>query len=313
MDWLKERINEHRNIKPNSLRAYLISLKKIKDYMKYDKEDLDFLEDIDEVKEFLSKYKTSTQKNYIASIIVGLTSYDDEYEDSIQKYREYLETILGKYKEEYENGEKSEKQEKNWTSMKELKKVATHWKRELTERDIFDKRTLNTKQMMMLQKWVVSNLLTLDDNAPTRLDYAPMEIITSKEYEKLNDAKKKSNYLVIKSRNDKSFHFGEYKTAGKYGEKVIKVGKKLNAVINIWLKYNPTKSFLLNSKEEPMTANGFGKFIKSTFMPTGKEITINMIRHIFISEKFPNVDDEREEIANQMGHSTDQQSKYSKK
>ena len=166
----------------------------------------------------------------------------------------------------------------------------------------------------MLQKWVVSNLLTLDENAPTRLDYAPMEIITKKDYDKMKDEdKKKSNYLVIKNRTEKHFHFNEYKTAGKYGEKVIKVGKKLNAVINIWLKYNTTDSFLLNSKGEPLTANGLGKFIKLTFNPTGKDITINMIRHIFISEKFPNVDEERQEVADQMGHSTDTQAKYSKK
>lgn len=314
MDWLKERINEHRKIKPNSLRAYLISLKKIKDHMKYEKEDLDFLEDIDEVKEFLSKFKTSTIKNYIAGIIVGLTSYDEKYEEAIEKYREYLDEILGKYKEEYENGEKSEKQEKNWVSMKELKKVANYWKRELNERDIFEKRTLNTKQMIMLQKWVVASLFTLDENAPTRLDYAPMKIITKKDYDKLSEEdKKKTNYLVIKNRTEKHFHFNEYKTAGKYGEKVIRVGKKLNAVINIWLKYNTTDSFLLNSKGDSLTANGLGKFIKLAFKPTGKDITINMIRHIFISEKFPNVDDERQEVADQMGHSIDQQEKYAKK
>ena len=314
MEWLKEHIESHRNIKPNSLKAYLISIKKIKDFMKYDKEDLDFLEDIDKVKEFLSKFKTSTIKNYIAAIIVALTSYDEEYEDTIEKYREYLDEVVGKYKEEYENGEKSEKQEKNWVTMKELKKVSNHWKRELSERDVFSKRTVNNKELMMLQKWLISNLFIHDENPPTRLDYAPMEVIGEKEYEKLNEKEKKeNNFLVIKNRTKKYFSFNEYKTAGKYGEKIIPVGKKLNSVINIWLKYNTSDSFLINTKGAPLSANGLGKLIKTSFTPTGKDITINMLRHIFISEKFPNVDDEREEVAEKMGHSTDQQALYSKK
>ena len=90
----------------------------------------------------------------------------------------------------------------------------------------------------MLQKWLVSNLFTSDDNPPTRLDYAPMEIISTTEYDKLKEDEKKSgNFLVVKNRNEKFFHFNEYKTSGKYGEKVVKVGKKLNSVINIWLKF----------------------------------------------------------------------------
>ncbi len=314
MEWLRERIDEVRNIKPNSLRAYIISIKKIRDAMDYKKEDLDFLEDIDKVKEFLSKFKTSTKKNYLAAIIVALDSYGEKYDDELQKYKKYLDETHTQYKEEYENGKKSEKQEKNWVSLEQLRKVSNYWKRELNEREIFQKKTLNNKQMQMLQKWVVSNLFTSDDNPPTRLDYAPMEIISTTEYDKLKEDEKKSgNFLVVKNRNEKFFHFNEYKTSGKYGEKVVKVGKKLNSVINIWLKFNESDSFLINTKGEPLSANGLGKLIKSTFASTGKDITINMLRHIFISEKFPNVDDEREEVAEKMGHSISQQAKYSKR
>lgn len=314
MDWLSDKIDEVRNIKPNSLRAYIISIKRLRKALKYEKDDLKFLEDIDAVKEFLSDFKTSTQKNYLAAIIVSLDAFGDKYEDEIEKYNEYLSEVNAKYKEEYESGKKSEKQEKNWVSLEELRKVSSYWKRELNERDIFQKRNLNSKQMQMLQKWVVSNLFTLEDNPPTRLDYAPMEIIEQSEYDKLSDKQQKEgNFLVIKNKNEKHFHFNEYKTSGKYGEKVIKVGKKLNSVINIWLKYNNSDSFLLNTKGDPLSANGLGKLIKSTFEPTKKDITINMLRHIFISEKFPNVDDEREEVASKMGHSVSQQAKYSKK
>ena len=72
-------------------------------------------------------------------------------------------------------------------------------------------------------------------------------------------------------------------------------------------------SLLFNSKNEPMTANGLGKELKKTFESSGKNISVNMLRHIYISEKYPNKDDEKKEDAQKMGHSIEMQGKYSKK
>ena len=166
-----------------------------------------------------------------------------------------------------------------------------------------------------MQKWVIANLFLNEENPPTRLDYSPMKIISKGEYDKLDEEERKeNNYLVVLSRNNKFFSFNEYKTSGKYGENQVKVGKKLNSVLNIWLKYNKTDSLLLNSQGKPMSANGLGKEIKKVFEPTGKNISVNMLRHIFISEKYPKEKlDEKSQDAKKMGHSVDMQEKYSKK
>ena len=167
---------------------------------------------------------------------------------------------------------------------------------------------------MLLQKYVICNLFLTDDNPPTRLDYAPMEIIGWKQFLELqDDEKREHNYLVIKSRNMKFFSFNEYKTSNKYGQNDIRVGKKLNSVLNIWLKYNDTDSLLLNTRGKPMAANGLGKELKSIFQVTGKNISVNMLRHIYISEKYPNDDVNKQEDATKMGHSIETQSKYSKR
>ena len=42
-------------------------------------------------------------------------------------------------------------------------------------------------------------------------------------------------------------------------------------------------------------------------------ISVNMLRHIFISEKYPNINNEKEADAKKMGHSVQQQGNYSKK
>ena len=55
MDTLKRAIDEKRNIKPNSLNAYVISISKLHKATEGDGEfkNLDFLKDVDEVKDFI--------------------------------------------------------------------------------------------------------------------------------------------------------------------------------------------------------------------------------------------------------------------
>jgi len=106
-----------------------------------------------------------------------------------------------------------------------------------------------------------------------------------------------------------------YKTESKHGKKEILIPKDINSIINMWLKYNNTDNFLLNTKGENISSNGLGKYIKKLFEKTGKEITINLLRNIFVSENV-NLDvlKKNQEIADSMNHSTGtQQSVYLKK
>ena len=62
MDALKKAIDEKRNIKENSLKAYIISITKLFKSVSNGKDfkNLDFLKDIDKVKDTLDKFKLST-------------------------------------------------------------------------------------------------------------------------------------------------------------------------------------------------------------------------------------------------------------
>ena len=318
MDIIKEAIDNKRNIKPNSLKAYLISLQKTHDFIEGEGEleDLNFLKNEEQVVEKLQDLKLSTQKNYLSAIIVALDAMNDEgdYDSELEYYRGYLAELQKQHQEEQEKQQKTKSQDENWASMKELRKVMNGYKADIMERELLTKPELNRKQFDLVQKWVVANLFLDDENPPTRLDYAPMKVIKEEDFQKLSDEEKDdANYLVLKSRNKKYFHFGEYKTAKKYGANVIPVGKKLNSVLNIWLRINPTDSLLLNSQGKPQTANGLGKYITKVFEPTGKKIGVNMLRHIFITEKFAPQLDEKQEVAKKMGHSVGTQELYAKK
>jgi len=316
MDVLKDKINSSRNIKDKSLNAYLISLRKLHEKINPDKEfpsTLSWLKNKDKVMEHLVDMKLTTRKNYIAAIIVALSTDKEKYEKELKEYRDVLDGVAKEYKDGVEEQRKSEKESANWVSLDKLRKVMRKYKAEIMEKGLLKKDELNKKEMDLLQKWVVSSLYILDDNPPLRNDYT-MKVISKSDYDKLSDKEKNdNNYLVVKSRNNKFFSLGEYKTDKKYGLKKIDVGSKLNSVLNIWLKYNKSGYLLLNSKGDPMNANSLTKYLNKVFEPTGKKISSTMIRHIFISEKIggPTLK-EKQEIADKMGHSVNTQELYKK-
>lgn len=321
MDKLKKAIDERRNIKENSLRAYIISIKKLHSAIFGDDKEIkniDFLKDEDKVLDAIKDLKLNTQKNYLSAVIVSLDAMDDKkYEKELTEYREYLDKLNKAYQEELSENKKTEDQEENWVSMKNLKKVMNSYKSDLTDRNVFkkDKGTLTKKQMDILQMWVVANLYLHDDNPPIRLDYGGMKIISENDYDDLSDDDlETNNYLVVKSRTNKYFHFGNFKTKKSHGTKKIPVGKVLNSVLNIWLKFNETDHLLIDSRGNPMSSNQLSKYIAKTFEPTGKRVTANLLRHIYISEKHPvKENEEKKETADKMLHSVGTQEKYSKK
>lgn len=315
MDNLREKIDSSRNIKENSLNAYLISIKKLNEFItKKEFKNLDFLKDEKKVLEKLKELKLTTQKNYLSAIIVSLSAYGDKYEDDLKTYRKRLEQLNEVYNSEIKKNEKTETQEKNWVSMKELRKVMNSYKLDLKERGAFSKDELTRRELDILQRWVVANLYLNDDNPPIRLDYGNMRIISEKDFEKLKEDELDKNFLVVKNRANKYFHFGDYKTEKTYDKKEIKVGKKLNSVLNIWLKHNKKGGLLYDTKGNPMSSNTLGKYIKKVFEKTGKQVSVNMLRHIYISEKFPPQEEkEKEEVASKMLHSVKIQKAYSKK
>tara|TARA_R110002073_G_scaffold130239_2_gene276924 strand:+ start:1 stop:921 length:921 start_codon:yes stop_codon:yes gene_type:complete len=303
---LKDLIKSDRpDIKENSLNAYLISLRKMNQNKEI--ENLTFLKDYDNIIEFLGKFKLPTKRNYISSILVVLRAYNKStYDEVLQKYREYLTGLNTEYNSEINTHEKSMKQKNNWATLSDLKKGLRLYQNQIRDLDLLNKAKLNTKQINIIQSYLVVALYTLQP--PVRLNYANMKII--KNLSEVEDGK---NYLLNKSRNIKSFIFQDYKTSGKHGKITQPIGKELNTIINKWLKVNTTNNFLIDQKGNTLNANQLGKFISKAFAFTGKKITLNLLRHIYISE---NIDLEAikksKELAKSMHHSTGMQEMYAK-
>ena len=108
------------------------------------------------------------------------------------------------------------------------------------------------------------------------------------------------------------FFFNAYKTKNKYGKQSVDIPSKLRYLIHRWTRRHPHDHLLFNEKGMPLAQPRLTAKLNQIF---GKNISVNMLRHIFISEKV--LEDvpalqKLSNIANDMGHSVDQQMLYKK-
>ena len=300
---IKKIISEDRKIKDASLNAYVISLKKINN----DKEikNIDFLKNVEHVQEKLKDLKLTTKKNRYTAILVLLRAVGKQ-DKLIEEYRKILDKLTSQYFKEISLNKKTDNQEKNWISLKELKKIMNSYAEEVKGRDLKNKNKLNPKEKVILQSYLLSALYLLIP--PKRLDYN-VKIVKKKDEIKDDD-----NYLLNESKNNKTFIIQDYKTSNKYGTQEFIVPKKLNSIINLWLKFNNSGFLLINNRGGRLSSNGLGKMIAKVFAPSGKQITLNLLRKITISELIDmDAIKKNKKLAREMGHSTNiQQSVYYK-
>lgn len=302
---LIDNIKKNREIKDSSLKVYMANVRKLNDNKSIT--NLKFLRKKESIMNKIKELKVPTQRNYLTSILVILTN-QPKYKKTCEVYKEELRKLNDTYNSHIESHQKTEKETKNWSSLKHLKKtVLNHYKNEIADRELNKKSSLKQKEFDLYQKYVVSALYLL--LAPVRLDYGNMEIVNSRA--DMND--KNKNYLLNISRNTKYFYINEYKTSAKHGTIEIKIPPPLNTILNGWLKFNDSGYLLVNKSGSMMSPNVLSKYITKAFEPSNKNITLNMLRKIYISEHIDlETIKKRKQLAESMGHDIATQETYIK-
>ena len=99
----------------------------------------------------------------------------------------------------------------------------------------------------------------------------------------------------------------------EYGQQVIDVKEKapeFNAFLSKWVKCNPTDYLLFSSNQKKLTSPQITKILNKLF---GKNTSVDLLRHIYLTNKYGKLQDEMESDAEDMAHSLNQQALYIKK
>ena len=163
----------------------------------------------------------------------------------------------------------------------------------------FGKKTdLTTKELMKIQDFVILSLFTL---IPPRraMDYIEFKIN--------NINTNKDNY--IKGSN---LVFNTFKTSTQKGQQKIKIPKQLKSILTKYIKLISDKSdyLIFNNKFQQLSTPNFTLKMNKIF--GNKKVSVNMLRHIYLSEKHADNLAEMKSDFESMGSSLKQSNVYIK-
>jgi hypothetical protein len=283
MNDLKEeiatKIKDNRpKLSASSLKTYVSILSNIYKQMKGDG-DIDFFSDnVKEILEYMDTKNNQTKKTSLSALFV-LTKKEE--------YREVMTSVMNAVNATYKQQKKTPKQTEIWMSQEEVKAVYDKQHENalkmLTKKAKFD----DGKFIEYLLVAVLSGVIM----PPRRsMDYGEMKI---RNY----DPKIDNYYKAGK------FFYNKYKTAKTYGLQTLDVPKELNTLLKKWVKLNSNDYMLYSTNDNKLSSPQINRILNEAF---GKNISTNLLRHIYAIA-------DMQELAQNMGHSTQQALEYVKR
>ena len=287
-----------------SIAQYLTRTKRVHKLMHEGKpmESLDWLKDVDGVMKFILEgghWKTKQSKSAVVNAITSfLRNSKDLPKDLQDVYKKY-----SAYNSQLANNNAKDKKE-NKMNGKESN-VMLPWD------EILEK----TKDISSLEDKALVSIYTLIP--PRRVDdFRLMKIFTKKKGRVVPEDQ--NNYLVLNAKRvPQELILNVYKTAKHYGQQRITLPNDLKEILKAYTDKGKANDTCLFSQAngQCLSQPGFTSKVRNTFKKyTGKPLTVNSLRHSFISSLDQNSMSiaDREEIARKMGHSVNEQMTYNK-
>lgn len=247
-----------------------------------------------------------TKKNRYAVLKIWCEMHDlpEKYSKQLQ---EKIDNLVEEVNNQYSTNMKTEKLEKNWVSVQELKSTVETLKSKVLPAEAID--TYN--EFRALIKYLV---LLIHVSMPLRNDLACAKVLLTNEVPKSNSGEKRENNQIIinKSKKTAKLILNDYKTAGTYGQKILDFPPEIAKEIIKWypviIRMSP-KSWLIPDRDDPdkcISRVTYTKLFNSIFSDTGKKVSTTQIRRTVVSDLYDvdeNENKKKENLANTMGHS----------
>ena len=235
---------------------------------------------VKDVMKFLEDKSPSSRKTYLASLVC-LTDNDE--------YKKIMNSDMEAYKNEMNKQEMNDKQKASDISTEEIKTVLNDLKKQADL--IYKKDKLNMNDLQHIQDYILLCLVSPIYNQPRRaLDYVLMKFRGPIDESKDNQLDLKKNKLI----------FNVYKTAKFHHQQYLDVNPTLKKILNKWVKIIPAdiNHILFNGKGEALNAITLNQRMVKIFK--GRNISVNQMRHTFMTEKYSDVMKKEKEMSNDL-------------
>jgi hypothetical protein len=276
------------NLNASSLKTYVSILFNLHKKLEATDETLEWFNDDTKILEYLKDKTPQTRKTVLSALFV-LTANENYQKQMLEDCKHTNEL--------YKSQKKSQKEEENWMSSAEIKEIYD---------DLFEQVTAMFQKKLLANYSTINNFILLGclggvSGLPPRRskDFTEMKI---KNYTSEDNFYKGGK-----------FYFNVYKTATLYGEQVIDVKEKapeFYKILNKWVKINPTEYLLFSSNQQKLTSPQITRMLNKLF---GKNVSTDLLRHIYLTDKYGKIQDEMEQESRDMAHSTQMQQMYIKK
>jgi len=291
---LAEKIKERKEgISENTIRTYTSLLRSLyyKHHEKGSEMNFKWFNDQDTIIEHLKNMPAASRKTtYSALVCIA---------DDNEKYRKVMMEDANNYNKMIKTQTKTEKQETNWKSYDEIKKIyeSNYAKAKPL---LNSKDELNKKDYAMLEDFIILSL-TSGYWIPPRRSTDWVEL-------KIKNYNPKEDNCIVKG----NFVFNKYKTAKFYHEQIIPIPKGLKLILAKYIKHNKSEWLINDHNGNKMTNVKLSQRLNKIF--DGLKISTSMLRHIYLSDKLKDIPklQELEQMAHDMGHSVNEALEYVK-
>ena len=291
---LKEYLaKEKPNLSASSITTYNSILKNLyKKVFNEETMDMDKFKDAETILKYLESIPFNRRKTILSALL--LVSPHEK------KYRDLMLQDIHTYNDEQNKQLKNEKQEHNWVDNKEIQSKWEALKKNAMI--LYKKQNKTIQDFQEIQSFILLSLLGGIFIPPRRAkDMVDFKI---KDIDKTKDNYIDKNQMV----------FISYKCAKFYGEQKVALPPELKKILTKWASVNPTDYLFFDSFFQPLSSVKLNQRLNKLF--DNKRISVNALRHSYLSNKYQNTIETNNELASdmtKMGSSIAQQKVYIKK
>jgi hypothetical protein len=290
-DYIVEQIKKNRpNLSDSSLKTYVSLLSSL--YRKQDtvEEPETVFNDYDKIIKYLHDKPETSRKTSLSALFV-LTQ--------LEPYKKLMLQDCAVSNKHNKEQKMNVKQKDNWISTQELQNIYGGY---MATINLMVKGKIPINEFTIIN-FILFALLSGASKVPPRrsLDYSELMI---DKYDKKTD-----NFF-----DGKIMVFNKYKTKKFFGQQTFELKKQADPrffkILLWWVKMNKTPYLLYSTNGNKLTPPQITRMLNKI---TGRAVSTNMLRHIYITDRYGKANEEQKKVAEQMSHSITTQAEYIKR